>query len=337
MPKPSSVRSKSRPILRRDAVEHVGDQVAVDERQHERADDDAPDRPEAAEDDHREHEDGERERELVGVDLLDVGAQERAGHAAHRRADRVGEQLDLDGRDAHGHGGDLVLADGDPGTAEPRVAQAEVDEQHDHHQQQREVVPGSQVQRGELPEERQVRLVDRVDADLAVGEVLAADVLAVDRGAADDLTEREGHDGDVVAPQPQRREAEDGAEQRRQGGRRDDDQDVVEVDARQVLGEVRDADVQRLVDERLARRVEEARAEPADRVRADGEEGHVAEVEQAGEADDHVEAERHDHVGERVRRVVDERRAGLRRTAAAAPRPRWRGRRRRSPAHLALA
>ena len=51
-----------------DPVEHVRYQPVVDERQRDRARDHPPDRAEAAEDDHREHEDRERELELVRVD-----------------------------------------------------------------------------------------------------------------------------------------------------------------------------------------------------------------------------------------------------------------------------
>ena len=51
---------------------------------------------------------------------------------------RVGQQLRLDERDAHRTRRDLVLAQRDPGAAEPRVAQAEVHEQHDQHERERD-------------------------------------------------------------------------------------------------------------------------------------------------------------------------------------------------------
>ena len=85
MPKPELGQVEVQPDLARHVVEHVRDQVRVDERQHERPEHHAPDRPEAAEDDHREHEDRERELELVGVDRVVERAEERAGHAAASR------------------------------------------------------------------------------------------------------------------------------------------------------------------------------------------------------------------------------------------------------------
>ena len=85
----------------RDPVEHVGDQVAVDERQRHRAQHDAPDRSEPAEDDHGEDEDRERELELVGVDRVQIGAEEGAGDPAERRAGAVGRELRAHDRDPH--------------------------------------------------------------------------------------------------------------------------------------------------------------------------------------------------------------------------------------------
>ena len=64
MPSCRSVRLKLSPKLP-GRVEHVRDQVVVDVGEQQRADHDAPDRPEAAEDHHREHEDRERELELA--------------------------------------------------------------------------------------------------------------------------------------------------------------------------------------------------------------------------------------------------------------------------------
>ncbi len=239
MPKPSCGEVEVQPDLARHVVEHVGYQARVDERQRDRAQHHAPDRPEAAEDDHGQHEDRERELELVGVDRVVEGAEERAGHAAHRRAERVGEELHAHGRDAHADRGDLVLADRDPRPADARVAQPEVDEQHDQRERERRPVPRSEVQRGEAVDEREVDLVDRRDAGAAVREVEVADaedaLVGVDRDAADDLAERERHDRDVVAAQAQRREAEQRAQQRRDDrGDRQDDQPV-EVDARLAL------------------------------------------------------------------------------------------------------
>ena len=70
----------------------------------------------------------------------------------------------------------LVLAHRDPGAAEARVAQPEVDEQHHQHQGERDPVPRPQVERRELlARPGQVDLVDRRDALAAGGERVAED------------------------------------------------------------------------------------------------------------------------------------------------------------------
>ncbi len=84
-----------------------------------------------------------------------------------------------------------------------------------------------------------------------------------------DLAEAERHDGQVVAAQPQRRRAEQDAEDGRHG--RPDDQHQPE--------------------RACAGRVNGRRAVGV-RVRADGEERGVAQVEQAGQANDDVQADR---------------------------------------------
>ena len=138
IPKLNSVRSKSRPKMScAPRGENVRDQVRVDERERDRPQDHSPDVPQAAEDDHREHEDRERELELVGVDRVQVRGEEGAGHPAEGGAGRVGEELRPHERDAHARRRDLVLAKRDPGPAEARVAQPEVHEQHQRHQRKR--------------------------------------------------------------------------------------------------------------------------------------------------------------------------------------------------------
>src|SRR3712207_9545567 len=68
------------------------------------------------------------------------------------RADRVGEELHAHGRDAHRDRGDLFLAHRDPRPSQPGVAQAEVDEEDQADEDQREVVPGSEVEGGRSEE-----------------------------------------------------------------------------------------------------------------------------------------------------------------------------------------
>ena len=118
------------------AVEHVGDEPVVEEAERDRAEHHPPDAAQPAEDDHREDEDREAELELVGVDAVVEGAEERARDAAEGAARGVGEQLGLDERHAHAGRGDLVLAQRDPGAAEARVAQPEVHEQHHEHERE---------------------------------------------------------------------------------------------------------------------------------------------------------------------------------------------------------
>ena len=144
------------------------------------------------------------------------------------------------------------------------------------------------------------------DADRAGGERAAEelDLAAVGHDLADDLAEGERDDRDVVAAQPQRRHADQGAgDGRRRDGEREDEQEV-DVDAGRaghgVAGQDGDAAP---VGPGVG---PEARPEVGGRVRADREEGHVAEVEQAGEAHDDVEPERHHHVGGGQDHVVED-------------------------------
>ena len=127
---------------RREVEEDVGQQVVVEHRQQDRGEDDAADRPEPAEHDHREDEDREREPELARVDDRQVGGEEGAGDPAERRARAVGQQLRAGDRDADRRGGLLVVAQGDPRAADAGVAQVHVDHQHDGHEHEREPVPG---------------------------------------------------------------------------------------------------------------------------------------------------------------------------------------------------
>ena len=53
---------------------------------------------------------------------------------------REGEQLQVGAVDAHGAGGDLVLADRDPGPADAGILQAQADEDQEHDHQQAEII-----------------------------------------------------------------------------------------------------------------------------------------------------------------------------------------------------
>ena len=113
---------------------------------------------------------------------LKYDAEEGAGHTAERPAGGVGQQLGPHERHAHAGGRHLVLAHGDPGAAEPRVAQAEVHEQHQRHHAEGQPVVRSQVEaESNWLDEREVDLVHRGDRLAAVGERVVAerDVVAV--------------------------------------------------------------------------------------------------------------------------------------------------------------
>ena len=117
-----------------------------------------------------------------------------------------------------------------------------------------------------------------VDPGDAVGAAGLAEGVVVG-GVGHDLAEAQGDDRQVVAAQPQRGGAEDGAEER--GHRRAEEEDHPE-------GVVPEGQME---DVAMARGGERAAG-----VGTDGEEGGVAEVEQAGEAHHHVEAEPQQHV-----------------------------------------
>ena len=293
------------------SVEHVGDHAHVHEGHEHRAEHHAPDRAQAAHDDHGEDEDGEAELELVGVDALQEGAEEGARDPAEGAAGGVGQQLGAHQRHAHAGRRHLVLAQGDPRAAQARVAQAEVHEQH--HQAQGEHGPEirSEVRRLiELGKEGQVDLVDGRDRLTPVGELVVAErgqLVAVLSDPADDLAEGQRHDRDVVAAQAQRGQADQSAGDGTQEDRPDDQQQEVQVDAGQALGELADPDVNAgrvatFVDAR-----EEIGGPPAGDQQPERVEGHEAEVQQAGEPHHQVEPERHHHVGESQDGVVHQR------------------------------
>src|SRR5215216_913377 len=195
-------------------------QVEVEALQDDGAEDHAVDVPHAAEDDHTQDQYRDVEREGVGEDVLYERAVEGARDAAEDRAKGVSPELRRNRVDAHRGGCGLVLANRDPGPPEPRVPEAHVDVDRDQDQNQDRVVPRVQVQRPEaLPgvegirQELQPRRVYGLDANGAVCQVEAAQVVRVLEEAWDDLSEPQGHYREVVAPQPQGGRADDHATQ----------------------------------------------------------------------------------------------------------------------------
>jgi hypothetical protein len=120
-------------------------------------------------------------------------------------------------------------------------------------------------------------------------------VVAVVEDLVDDLTEAEGHQGQIVAAQPQRRGADDDAGEAAQQGGRDQHHPHRDVDAGEVVdpGELR-------AEEADVLSVEEPGHEPAGGVAADGPERHETQVEQTGVADHDVQTERGHRVDERL-------------------------------------
>lgn len=204
---------------------------------------------------------------------------DRTGEACQRCTQRERDELDAEAVDAHGGGGGLVFADGDPGAADAGVGGAVEDDDDDRgdEQHQQEVVreaaegdSGDVVAASEVePEDLEVR--DHGDAVGAVGEVGSGGAVHVLDGDPEDLSEAEGDDGEVVAAQSQGGGADEDAEDERCGHAGEHGGPEGELDAGEA-GELGAGD-------------------EGCGVGADAEEGDVSEVEESGEADDDVEAE----------------------------------------------
>lgn len=151
--------------------------------------------------------------------VVDVG-EDRARETGERGAQGERDELDPEAVDAHGGGGGLVLADGDPGAADTGVRGA-VEDEHDERrdqQHQEQVVAeaadraSGDVVRGAEVEPEDLQVGDLGDAVGAVGEVGAGGAVEVVDGDPEDLSEAERDDGQIVAAQPQCRCADDHAE-----------------------------------------------------------------------------------------------------------------------------
>jgi len=85
----------------------------------ERADHNASDAADPAEDDHHQHHDRDWKHEHLRGHGLQFGDIEGAGSAGKGGLDRKREELATDAVDAHRRGSDLVFADRHPGAADP--------------------------------------------------------------------------------------------------------------------------------------------------------------------------------------------------------------------------
>src|SRR5581483_3750941 len=179
--------------------------------------------------------------------------------------------------------GDLVLAERFPGPPDRQPADAERDDVGDEREAEDQVVEEDDALDGRVLEPEEIgkaalaAVLEFKQAEEGrpryVEEAVrpASQALPVAQDDADDLAEGEGHDGKVVAAQPENREAEDHPPE---GGE--------------------DAGERQAKPEREA----EMRGEQGVGIGADAVEGDIAEVEKAGEADHDVEAPAEHDVGE---------------------------------------
>ena len=272
------------------------------------AEDHAGDMADTAQHHHGQHGDRFRQRERFRRDKALERGKHGAGHAAERGAHGKGQQFDVARIDAHGLGGDLVFADGHPGTAQARMLQALGDEHDGDAQKQEQKVIGIHGRHGETGHHdgavgaRLARQVDAEDADRVDQIDALRPVREIDRVVqivhedADDLAKAQGHDGQIVAAQLQGRRTQQGAEQARHGsGQRHDEPDR-QMDA--VFADFRPHQLHQgfaqhriLIHHRFEQDGELRRGQQGRQVGTHGIEGDIAEVEQAGEADDDVQAQ----------------------------------------------
>ena len=95
-------------------------------------------RAEPADDDHGQVVDGHADLELLVVGDAEVVGVEHAGDPGVERRDGEGQQLVAEDVDADDLGGDVLVADGDEGAADPAAheVQRAHDGQHDEDQQE---------------------------------------------------------------------------------------------------------------------------------------------------------------------------------------------------------
>src|SRR5215211_7295982 len=193
-----------------DPCVYLRQQIEVETLQDDSAQNHAVDVPHAAEDDHAQDDYGDVEREGVREDVLYERAVEGTCESPEDRPQGVGPELRCYRVYAHRRSGGLVLAHRYPGPPKLRVPQAHVDVNRDQDHDQDRVVPRVQIQSSEpLPRVEGVRQklqagrVYGLDAYRPVGQVEAAEVIAVLEEARDDLPEPQGDYRQVVPSQPQ--------------------------------------------------------------------------------------------------------------------------------------
>src|SRR5438105_3330118 len=277
-----------------DRVADVGETLLVEEREEARAEDDAPDVAHSSENDHRQDEGGDVEREVVRERGLLEAREIRACDAAEERTGRIRPRFRAHQRNPHRRRGSLVFADRDPGAPDSRVAQPETaeDRDRDQHEDSPEEEPLARPERPRAREEVHVAetgRIDRRDAVRSVGEIEAAEAVAVPSHLREDLAEAERHDREIVAAKTQGREADQDTDDQRQHACEDEQDPDRDVDARRARADADGAEVE------VAMRELDG-SEPRNRVRAHRVERDVAEVEEACVPHDDVEADGHHRV-----------------------------------------
>ena len=179
-----------------------------DEDQEARADGGADRRGDAAEQRHRQQHDRIGKSELVGAHVGKTAREESAAEAAEPGAEREGRHLGAEDVDARGAGGEFIVAHRAHRAPQPRIRQAPDEIARNREGGDRQCEKG-------LPRGEQRGPPDRTDA---VGPMGEAD--RVDEDDGQDLLERDRDHRQIMAAQPQGRDAE-----QRARGERDRDPD----------------------------------------------------------------------------------------------------------------
>ena len=248
----------------------------------------APDVAEPAEHHEHQHEDGEVEVELRGLERRIVQAEERACRARKGGGGDERHELVLRQVQADGLRGDAIITDGHDRAARTRTGQVQHDDERDHHEDE---ARGERCDRGGAGRTlralddsgargTQAEVVDRLVAGGVEDEVQAVFIVADDEAVDelfDDLAEGQRDDGEVVALQAEHRradeKADDGGEDRADDHRDGETHGSVRDRAHQAL---RDDDAGKCADTHKARVAEAQLTEDTDRQVQRHGHGHVA-------------------------------------------------------------
>ena len=171
--------------------------LGVYPRNEHRGNDGAVDASHSAEHDHHEDIDGIIIIESIALENVLGVAEQDARHAGEKRGDNEYAQFIIGDVDAHGAGGDFVVADG--GDRPALLASHEI-LHHEHRHQHHRKADHEQIVQG-------IALYLKTDR--------AAERFGVLKDRLDDLSEREGDDGEIVPFQSERGQTDDKSEHRR--------------------------------------------------------------------------------------------------------------------------